>query len=111
MGSEGDPKAVQAAISIMPAQAGSDDLAVSCGFRKPESHKFFGLSNLLGIGEVFMELSTPQETWEEPIKGLKVLSASSTRNNPVELLDSWRFSEFLASGRREFDHVLLDARS
>jgi Mrp family chromosome partitioning ATPase len=49
-----------------------------------------------------------QEVWQEPIPGLKMISAGPSPASPTELLSSRRFTGFLGEVRQEFDYVLLD---
>ena len=91
------------------AQAGKRTLVADCDFREPAVHETFGLRNLLGMADVLEGWREPQEVWEEPLERLKVITAGSIVPNPVDLLSSWRLSDFLAGARKEFDCVLLDS--
>jgi capsular exopolysaccharide synthesis family protein len=72
-------------------------------------HRFFGLRNLHGIVDVVVGERSLQESWKEPVEGLKVVPVGTVPPNPTELLGSRRFSELLASFREEFNYVLVDA--
>ena len=96
-------------LGVMLTQAAKRTLIVDCDFRKPVVHKFFELRNLHGVVDVLVGERSLQEVWHEPIEGLKVVTVGPIPVHPAEVLGSQRFSEFLASVRREFDYVLLDA--
>jgi receptor protein-tyrosine kinase len=96
-------------LGVVLAQVGKDVLIVDCDFRKPVTHKFFGIRNLYGVVDVLEGERKLQESWKEPVEGLKVVPAGPVPPNPTELLSTRRFSELLASAKEEFDYVLVDA--
>jgi capsular exopolysaccharide synthesis family protein len=96
-------------LGVVLAQAGKDILIVDCDLRKPVVHKFFGLRNLYGIVDVVVGKRELQRVWAEPVEGLKVITVGPIPPNPTELLGTRRFSELLASTRKAFDYVLVDA--
>jgi capsular exopolysaccharide synthesis family protein len=96
-------------LGVVLALVGKDVLIVDCDFRKPVIHKFFGIRNLHGVVDVLEGERRLQESWKEPVEGLKVVPAGPVPPNPTELLSTRRFSELLASAKEEFDYVLVDA--
>jgi receptor protein-tyrosine kinase len=100
---------VCANLGVSLAQAGKSSLIIDCDFRRPEMHTLFGLSNLQGLADVLVGRRSPEEVWEEPIAGLKVVTVGPRLANPTEALGARGFSEFLARIREEFDYVLIDA--
>src|SRR5918997_609543 len=96
-------------LAVVLAQAAQSTLVLDCDLRRPVVHKFFGLRNLHGITDVLVGERSLDEVWHEPVEGLKVIPAGPIPPNPVEILGSQRFSEFLASVRERFDYVLIDA--
>ena len=107
---QGEGKSTTCAnLGVVLAQAGKSTVILDCDFRKPAIHKFFGLPNVLGVMNVLVEDLSLEEVWEEPIEGLKVISAGPTPPNPAEILSSQNFLKFLASVRKRFDYVLVDA--
>jgi capsular exopolysaccharide synthesis family protein len=95
-------------LAVALAQVGKSTLIVDCDFRQPDLHRYFGLRNGWGIVDVLVGTYSRQEVWKEPADLLKVIPVGSIPPNPVELLDSQRFAEFLADVQKEFDYVLLD---
>jgi len=100
---------VCANLGVVLAQAGKNPLIIDCDFRNPAIHKFFGLRNLYGLVDVLAGMCSLQEAWKKPVEGLKVVTVGHLPPNPAELLGTGRFSEFLASVRQEFDHILVDS--
>ena len=106
----GEGKSITCAnLAVTLAQAHKNVLVLDCDFRKPKLHRYFGLRNVWGVTDVVVGGYSLQDVGEEPAEKLKVVPVGSIPPNPAELLDSWRFREFLAGVRGEFDHVLLDS--
>ncbi len=96
-------------LGVVLAQAEKKTLILDCDLRKPVIHGIFDLHNIRGIVNVLSGQRGLQEVWQEPLSGLKVVTAGPVPPNPAELLSSRRFAEFLASVREDFDYVLIDA--
>jgi polysaccharide biosynthesis transport protein len=108
-GSEEGKTTVCANLGLSLAQAGKSTLIVDCDLRKPMMHKYFGLKNLYGVVDAVVGGRSPQETWQELLPGLWVMTAGPIPPNPAELLDSEHFAELLDWLRQEFDYVLVDS--
>ena len=91
------------------AQADKSTVVLDCDVRRPLLHRVFEPRNVLGMVDVLAGVRELQEVWYEPMPGLKVVNVGSVPPNPAELLGSKRLSGFLASVRKEFDYVLIDA--
>ena len=95
-------------LGIALKQVGKSVLILDCDLRKPMQHELFGLSFSPGLVEVLAGEHTIQRVWQEPLPGLKVVSAGHTPPNPAEILSSRRLAELLNWAREEFDYVLVD---
>jgi capsular exopolysaccharide synthesis family protein len=95
-------------LGVVLAQAGRSALIVDCDLRKPAMHQVFGLDNSRGLITVLVKEGSLQDTWHEPIEGLKVLTVGPAPPNPAEVLSTQRFAELVGQVREEFDYVLLD---
>jgi capsular exopolysaccharide synthesis family protein len=100
---------VCANLGVVLAQAGNRTLIVDCNLREPAIHRMFGLPGTPGIAEVIDDTCDLEEVYQEPLSGLKVLTAGGTLPNPTEALSSQRFLQLLVSARQEFEYVLLDS--
>jgi receptor protein-tyrosine kinase len=96
-------------LGVVLAQAGKSTLILDCDLRNPVLHKLFGLSTHVGVVDVLAGGRRLREVWNEPVEGLKVVSAGPEPVDPTELLDSQHFAQFLAGVREEYDFVLLNA--
>jgi capsular exopolysaccharide synthesis family protein len=96
-------------LGVVLSQAEKEILIVECDLRKPVMHKFFGLRNLHGVGDILVGERSLQDTANEPVPGLRVVTGGLTPPNPTEILGSQRFTDFLSGVRQQFDYVLVDA--
>lgn len=95
-------------LGVVLAQVGKSVLIIDCDLRKPALHDIFGLGNAQGLITVLVKERGLQEAWDEPVEGLKVLTAGPNPPNPAEVLSTQRFGELVRHAREEFDYVLLD---
>jgi capsular exopolysaccharide synthesis family protein len=95
-------------LGVVLAQAGKQTLILDCDLRKPEMHRIFRLRNVYGVVNVLAGEYDLPEVWQEPLEGLKVVTAGALPLNPAELLSSRRFADFVGRARQMFDYVLID---
>lgn len=62
-------------LGVVLAQAEKRTLIMDCDLRKSAMHKIFGLRNFKGIADVLTKSVSLREIAEEPLPGLKVLTA------------------------------------
>ena len=96
-------------LGVVLAQADRSTLIVDCDLRKPVLHKIFGLRNAYGLMNVLAGEREPEEAWQEPVEGLRVLTAGPPPPHPAEVLISRPFTQLIEQMRPKFDYVLLDA--
>lgn len=95
-------------LGVVLAQADKRTLILDCDLRKPTMHKIFRLRNFRGVVNIVAGEHDLVEIWQEPLPGLKVVTAGPKAPNPAELVGSRRFAELIDQARREFDYVLID---
>jgi polysaccharide biosynthesis transport protein len=97
-------------LSVGLAQLGARVLLVDGDMRRPSVHRFFdqalepGLSNVL-VGQAPLE----QAIRSTPVSGLSFLSAGRIPPNPVELVATQRFKDFLELLLTRYEWVVLDS--
>jgi capsular exopolysaccharide synthesis family protein len=96
-------------LAVVMAQAGKSVLLVDCDLRKPALHRMFGLRNVFGLVDVLAGERNLRDVHQEPMTGLKMVTAGPALPIPAEVLSSRRFTDFLQEMRQEFDCILLDA--
>jgi capsular exopolysaccharide synthesis family protein len=95
-------------LGVVLAQADKQTLIVDCDLRTPAMHRIFGLRNVHGVVNVLAGEYDLPEVWQEPLEGLKVITAGALPPNPAELLSSGRFADLVGRARQMFDYVLID---
>lgn len=96
-------------LGVVLAQADKRTLIIDADLRKPVMHRIFGLRNMRGVVNVVAGEHDLPGVWQEPLVGLKVVTAGSLPTNPAELVGSRRFAELVERARETFDYVLVDA--
>lgn len=96
-------------LSAALASGGKDVLLVDCDMRRrslaglmgvhPRSGLYSVLSDQVSLDEAIVETNTP---------GLYFLDTEPHIPNPVDLLSSRRFAQFVKALRREYDYVVFD---
>ena len=66
--------------------------------------------SVLGLSELLSSQATLDDVlYETNVKNMNVIFAGAVPPNPVELLGSAKFDEFLHNIREEYDYVIIDA--
>ncbi len=107
----GEGKTTTAAnLGVTLAQTGKRVIIVSCDLRKPRLHRFFGLTNDIGVTNILRGEATLAQAAQRPegIDSLRVLSSGPVPSNPAELLGSAEMDALLGELRLFADIVLID---
>jgi capsular exopolysaccharide synthesis family protein len=97
-------------LAVSMARAGQRVAVVSCDFRRPRLHTFFGLDNEIGTTSVLLGQATVSEALR-PVPGepfLRILASGPTPPNPAEILSLGRVGELIEVLAAHADVVLLD---
>jgi non-specific protein-tyrosine kinase len=107
---KGEGKSTTAAnLATVMALAGQRVLLIGADLRRPSIHKFFGLSNRVGLSSVLSGQATLMEAIQDPgVKGLRVMAGGPVPPNPAELLGSVAMKQFLEQAADAADWVILD---
>lgn len=97
-------------LAAMFAQSGRRVIAVSCDLRKPRLHRFFGLTNDVGVTSILTGKATLAEAAQRPatLDSLRVLASGPVPPNPAELLGSHEMQALLDELRLFADFVIID---
>jgi capsular exopolysaccharide synthesis family protein len=100
---------ISANLAAALATTGKKVVLMDADLRKPRVHSIFqlpaqpGLSNFLTRNATLTEILHPT-----PIPGLFIIPAGTVPPNPVQLLTSEMFMEFMKDLERCYHHVLVD---
>ena len=97
-------------LAVTTAQTGKRVIVVSCDLRKPRLHRFFGLTNDIGVTSILKGSTNLAEASQRPegIDTLRVLASGPVPTNPAELLGSPEWDALLDELRLFADLVIVD---
>jgi capsular exopolysaccharide synthesis family protein len=96
-------------LAISLAEAGQRVLLIDADLRRPKQHELFGIKREPGLSNLLVGSAKASEVVRKTtVRGLYVLPAGRIPPNPVELVGSARFQDFLKSLPEHFDWVVLD---
>lgn len=98
-------------LAIQSALRGQSVLLIECDLRKPSVSGQFNLPRpSKGLVEVLLGEATLEEALlNQEQANLDVLPVGKIRNDPVDVLTSKRFADFIGQMREKYDLVLLDS--
>jgi capsular exopolysaccharide synthesis family protein len=98
-------------LAAIMAQGGKRVVLVDADMRRPKVHRFLGLSNKVGLSDLFrgavaFRMVTQQI---EEVDTVSVLTSGSLPPNPTELLGSARMEQILQEAEKDADIVIIDS--
>lgn len=109
----GDGKSYLVAnLAVSFSQFAGRTLLIDANLRHPRLHSLLAARNEMGLGNLLAgEVQSEAVIPVDGVEGLYFLGAGTTMADPVELLQSARFSLFIEQMTDSFDHVLIDTPS
>lgn len=98
-------------LAVALAQGGKKVTLIDADLRRPHVHKYFNLSNRMGLSDVFLHNRTYQAVarpWKDNGQ-LMIVTSGSLPPNPAELLTSDRMMQFINAAIEQSDIVVLDS--
>lgn len=99
---------VSANLAVARSQCGQRILLIDADMRRPTQHHIWEISNQMGLSEVLQQEVSWSESVQTVMSNLDVLTAGSIPNNPIALLDSSVFLDFIAEVADNYDQVIFD---
>ncbi|MEN9566809.1 MAG: hypothetical protein RLZZ69_2005 [Cyanobacteriota bacterium] len=99
---------VSANLAVARSQCGQRILLIDADMRRPTQHHIWEISNQMGLHEVLAGKIFWSEGVQNVMPNLDVLTAGSIPPNPIALLDSPSFLDFIAEISQEYDQVIFD---
>ncbi len=100
---------VSANLAAAMAQLGRKVLLIDGDLRKASQHELWQVSNKAGVKDVVTHKTPLAKVVNQPMKQLDLLTAGMIAPNPLALLDSTEMSELVASARKEYELIIIDA--
>ncbi len=95
-------------LAITFAQAGFKTLVIDGDLRKPQIHRYFGLTAKPGLTDVLGGLTEELCIHSTQYNNLSILTVGTVPPNPAELLGSSRMQNLLDELKKSFDLILID---
>jgi polysaccharide biosynthesis transport protein len=106
----GEGKSLVAAnLAAAMAQLGRKVLLIDADLRKASQHDLWQISNKAGVKDVVAHKTPLSQVVTQPMKQLDLLTAGTIAPNPLALLDSPEMSQLVATARKEYELVIIDA--
>jgi len=106
----GEGKSLVAAnLAAAMAQLGRKVLLIDADLRKASQHGLWQISNKVGVKDVVAHKTPLSQVVTQPMKQLDLLTAGTIAPNPLALLDSPEMSQLVATARKEYELVIIDA--
>lgn len=101
---------IASGLATTVAQSGRRVLVLDADMRRPRIHKEFGVSNAMGLSDLFRGNGTLDEVVQSgSIPNLEIVTSGNLPPNPTELLASGRMAEILTECLQRADLVILDS--
>ena len=97
-------------LAAIIAQGGKRVTLVDADLRRPKVHRFLGLSNKVGLSDLFRGVNSNRLVSQmvDDLGTISVLTSGSLPPNPAELLGSVRMEQILEEAEQEADVVIID---
>ena len=108
----GEGKSTTAAnLAVIMAQSGKRVILMDADLRRPSLHKFFGVSNNVGLTNLFLGDMTGVESVMRPtgIESLRFIPSGHIPPNPAEILESSQMKRIISDLRGQCDMLILDS--
>ncbi len=98
-------------LAITIAYAGKRVILVDTDLRRPSVHRFFGVSNQVGLTSLLLDDALPVEAAlvETSVEGLKLMPSGPLPPNPAELLGSEPMKRRLDQMKELADVIIFDS--
>jgi capsular exopolysaccharide synthesis family protein len=92
------------------AQSGKNVLLIDADLRKPRVHRYFNLSNDIGLTDIVVKNVSTEEAIKKfsYVENLSIICSGSVPPNPTEILESKKLAELLQELKEKFDIVIID---
>lgn len=97
-------------MAVSMAQSGKNVLLIDADLRKPRVHRYFNLSNDIGLTDIVVKNVSTEEAIKKfsYVENLSIICSGSVPPNPTEILESKKLAELLQELKEKFDIVIID---
>ena len=99
---------VSANLAVARSQCGQRTLLIDADMRRPTQHRIWEIANSEGLSQVLSQKISWSECVQNVMPNLDVITAGSVPNNPIALLNSPYFRDFIADVSNSYDQIIFD---
>lgn len=99
---------VSANLAKTRAQCGQKILLIDGDMRRPTQHRIWEISNQSGLSNILQHDTIWQDAVQNTMPNLDVLTAGTIPENPIALIDSQWFQNFVAEIAQHYDQIIFD---
>ena len=99
---------VVANLACSMARAGIKVVVVDGDLRRPVQHKFFQLSNSVGLSDYLGNSLDLKQVIQTTESGIDVITSGPLPADPISLLDHNEVSVMMSDLARQYDYILVD---
>ena len=99
---------VSANLAVARTQCGQRILLVDADMRRPSQHHVWEISNQVGLSNVLQQEAKWEDSVQNVMTNLDVLTSGTIPENPIALLDSSLMKAFIDSVSQHYDRVIFD---
>ena len=99
---------VSANLAVARAQCGQKVLLVDADMRRPTQHHVWEISNQFGLSNILNHEIKWEDSIQNVMPNLDVLTAGTVPHNPIALLDSPFMEAFINNVSQRYDRVIFD---
>ncbi len=99
---------VSANLAMARAQCGQRILLIDSDMRRPSQHRIWEIPNLIGLSNVLNGEIPWQDGIQNMMHNLDILPSGSIPENPIALLDSPFFQDFINNISQHYDQIIFD---
>lgn len=97
-------------LAIAMAKAGERTLLIDAHFERPQQHRVFDITSRFGLTAILTNGESLESAAQpSPIDRLDILPCGPSVENPVDLLNSDQFAQFMEEMSRRYDRVIIDS--
>lgn len=107
---QGEGKSTVASnLAFTLSKSGNRVISIDCDLRKPSLHKYFGVSNVVGLTDYLVGTSELRDVTKELDDNLYLITAGTMPPNPAEVIASRKLESFINMLKNNYDYIIIDS--
>ena len=95
-------------LAAVMTDFGKNTLLIDLDLRKPSVHKFFSLSNQMGLSDLLLNKDGYEKYINNVYEKLDVITSGTITSNPSEIVNSKSIKDLLKELSQCYDYIFLD---